>query len=67
MPRPRTALPLLLLLVALSAVSCKEKGEIKIASLTFEGVKQVDKTALANALETKKGRPDTESGPAQVE
>ncbi len=55
MPRPRTALPFLLLCVALFAVSCREKGDIKIAKLSFNGVKQVDKNALANALETKQG------------
>jgi outer membrane protein assembly complex protein YaeT len=54
MPRPRGALPTLLLCVALLA-ACKEKGDIRIEKLTFEGVKQVDKTALANALETKQG------------
>ena len=32
-----------------------EEGEIKIASLEFDGVEQVDKGALANALQTKKG------------
>jgi outer membrane protein assembly complex protein YaeT len=36
-------------------VSCKEKGDIRIAKLTFNGVKQVDKGALADALETKQG------------
>jgi outer membrane protein insertion porin family len=55
MPRPRTALPFLLLCVALFAVSCKEKGDIRIAKLTFNGVKQVDKKALADALATKQG------------
>lgn len=55
MPRPRIALPFLLLCVALFAVSCKGKGDIRIAKLTFEGVKQVNKTELQNALETKQG------------
>src|SRR5687767_6024967 len=51
----RSALPFLLLLVTLSVAACREEGEIKIASLSFNGVQQIDKKALANALETKKG------------
>ena len=35
-------------------VGCRE-GDIQISGLTFNGVKQVDKGALANALQTKKG------------
>jgi outer membrane protein assembly complex protein YaeT len=54
MPRTRTALLVSLLpLLALSA--CKEEGEIRIASLRFEGVDQVDKGALTNALQTRQG------------
>jgi hypothetical protein len=34
---------------------CREEGDIQISGLTFNGVKQVDKGALANALQTKKG------------
>ena len=34
---------------------CREEGDIQISSLSFDGVKQVDKGALANALQTKKG------------
>jgi outer membrane protein assembly complex protein YaeT len=45
----------LLLLVALFAGACREQGDIKIHSLTFDGVKQVNKKALANALQTKRG------------
>jgi translocation and assembly module TamA len=55
MPGARTALPFLLLFVTLFAASCREKGDIKIASLEFNGVEKVDKKALANALETKQG------------
>jgi outer membrane protein assembly factor BamA len=36
-------------------VGCREEGDIQIHKLDFEGVKQVDKTALANALQTKRG------------
>src|SRR5436190_23090156 len=51
--RPRFSL--LLLLVALFLGACREQGDIKIHSLDFQGVKQVDKKALANALQTKRG------------
>jgi outer membrane protein insertion porin family len=54
MPGLRVVLPLLLLTIALCA-ACREKGDIKIDALTFDGVDQVDKKALANALQTKKG------------
>src|SRR5688572_5197280 len=43
------------LLVAFLVVSCREEGDIQISSLDFDGVEQVDKGALANALQTKKG------------
>ena len=55
MTRARAAIPVLLLLAAISAGACREEGEIKIASLEFDGVKSVNKGALANALQTKKG------------
>jgi outer membrane protein insertion porin family/translocation and assembly module TamA len=45
----------LLLLAALAAAGCREEGDIKIASLSFEGVEQVDEGALKNALQTKEG------------
>ena len=54
MPAARAALPFVLLVAFVSA-ACREEGEIKISSLEFEGVSQVDKGALANALKTKKG------------
>lgn len=54
MGRPRRALPLLVLLAVLLS-ACHEKGGIRIASLDFDGVEQVDKSALADALQTKKG------------
>ena len=55
MPGARTLFPFLLLVVALCVGGCREQGDIRIKSLTFNGVKQVDKTALANALVTKAG------------
>jgi outer membrane protein assembly complex protein YaeT len=55
MTRARATIPALLLLAAISAGACREEGEIKIASLEFDGVKSVNKGALANALQTKKG------------
>ena len=45
----------LLLLVALLAAGCREQGDITIHKLDFQGVKQVDKKALAAALQTKTG------------
>jgi len=54
MPRSRhAAIALTLLLTGCVAAACHEEGEIKVASLKFEGVKQVNRTALANALKTK--------------
>ena len=44
-----------LLSLAATLTACREEGEIQISSLEFEGVSQVDKGALANALKTKKG------------
>ena len=53
----RLALLLVFLLPFISSAACREdgEGEIEIASLTFEGVEQVDRGALANALQTRKG------------
>jgi outer membrane protein assembly complex protein YaeT len=45
----------LLPLIALLLVGCREEGDIQIHTLDFQGVKQVDKRALANALQTKRG------------
>ena len=47
--------PSLLLVTALGIAGCREEGDIKIASLSFEGVEQVDEGALKNALQTKEG------------
>ena len=55
MARARHPVSLLLLLVALFLGACREQGDITIHSLDFQGVKQVDKKALANALQTKRG------------
>src|SRR5207237_9239920 len=51
----RSRFSVLLLLVALFAGACREQGDIKIHSLDFQGVKQVNKKALADALQTKRG------------
>src|SRR5687768_17700631 len=51
----RRARPLLLLLVLAISTACREDGDIQISSLAFEGVEQVDKGALANALQTREG------------
>jgi outer membrane protein assembly complex protein YaeT len=45
----------LLLLVTLFAGACREQGDIKIHTLDFQGVTQVDKAALKAALQTKAG------------
>lgn len=52
MPGARAALPLLLLIVALCAASCKEKGDIQVKSFKINGVKQVSASALKEALAT---------------
>ena len=51
----RAVFPLLLLAVALCVASCREKGDIRVKSLTFHGVKQVNESALKDALATKAG------------
>src|SRR5688500_14194612 len=51
----RLAIPILLLLVLAISTACREDGDIQISSLAFEGVEQVDKGALANALQTREG------------
>ena len=55
MPRGGHRFTLLIPLVALFLVGCREEGDIEIHKLEFQGVKQVDKGALANALQTKRG------------
>ena len=44
-----------LLLGAFSAAACREEGDITISGLHFNGVMQVNKSALANVLLTKQG------------
>src|SRR5687768_15296624 len=51
----RQLFPIFLLAVAIAAVGCREDGDIQISSLDFNGVQQVDKDALASALQTRKG------------
>ena len=55
MPGARILVLFLLLAVALCVAGCREQGDITIKSLTFNGVKQIDKKALMNALATKQG------------
>jgi outer membrane protein assembly complex protein YaeT len=55
MAAPRHRFTPFVLLVALFVGGCREEGDIKIHSLDFEGVTHVDKKALANALQTKRG------------
>jgi outer membrane protein assembly complex protein YaeT len=55
MPGAHPRITHLILLIALFAGGCREQGDIKIHKLDFEGVKQVDTTSLANALQTKRG------------
>jgi len=55
MAAPRHRFTPFVLLIALFLGGCREQGDIKIHSLDFQGVKQVDKKALANALQTKRG------------
>src|SRR5687768_16172141 len=45
----------LALLITLSGAACREEGDIQITGLEFTGVEQVDKGALSDALQTKKG------------
>ena len=55
MARYRAAFLLVVVVGAICVVGCREEGDIQISSLTFAGVKQVDKDALASALQTKQG------------
>jgi outer membrane protein assembly complex protein YaeT len=55
MPAVRSRFLLLLLFTAISAAACREEGDVEISSLKFEGVERVDKGALANALQTRRG------------
>ena len=51
----RAAFLLLVVAGAICVAGCREEGNIQISGLSFNGVTQVDKGALANALQTKKG------------
>jgi outer membrane protein assembly complex protein YaeT len=55
MPAVRPLLLLFLLTATLIGAACHEEGEIKIASLDFIGVEQVDEGALERALQTREG------------
>jgi outer membrane protein insertion porin family len=55
MPRVSHRPTYLIPLVALLLAGCREEGDIQIHTLDFQGVKQVNKSALANALQTKRG------------
>jgi len=54
MPSARSRVALLVLL-AVAGGACHDEGDITIASLDFNGVEQVDKGALADALHTRRG------------
>lgn len=51
----RSLFLLLLLAVTLTGLGCREEGDVRIASLDFNGVEQVDEDALKGALQTRKG------------
>ena len=55
MPAVRLPFLTLVLLVTLTGLGCREEGEIQITGLEFNGIEQIDKGALTNALQTKKG------------
>jgi outer membrane protein assembly complex protein YaeT len=55
MPGSRAFFLLSVVFAALLVAGCREEGDIEISSLKFTGVEQVDKNALLNALQTKKG------------
>jgi outer membrane protein assembly complex protein YaeT len=55
MPVIRRLLPLFILAVTLTGAACHEDGDIRIASLDFIGVEQVDADALKRALQTREG------------
>jgi len=55
MPAVRRLLPLFALAATLAGPACREDSEIRIASLNFIGVEQVDEDALKRALQTRDG------------
>jgi outer membrane protein assembly complex protein YaeT len=55
MPGVRSRVLFFLLLGALTCSACHEEGDVQISSLKFQGVDRVDESALANALQTKRG------------
>ena len=55
MPGMRVQFLFLVFLVALAGGGCREESDIQIASLKFNGVKQVDEGTLRGVLQTKEG------------
>src|SRR5215213_4350488 len=55
MPEYRATFLLLVVAGFICVAGCREEGNIQISGLSFNGVTQVNKAALANALQTKKG------------
>jgi len=55
MARYRATFLLVVVVGAICVAGCREEGDIQISRLTFAGVTQVDKDALASALRTKQG------------
>ena len=55
MPSVRSRVLFFLLFTAAACAACREDGDIQISSLDFKGVEQVDKSALASGLQTKRG------------
>jgi outer membrane protein assembly complex protein YaeT len=53
MPGARVRCLLLVLLV--TGFACREEGDIQISSLDFNGIQQIDESALRAVLQTKKG------------
>jgi outer membrane protein insertion porin family/translocation and assembly module TamA len=55
MAESRATFLLVVFVGAFLVAGCREEGDVQISSLEFNGVEQVDKGALASALQTKRG------------
>lgn len=55
MPAVRALFLFLLLLGTVGGAACREEGDVRIATLDFNGIEQIDKDALRSVLQTKKG------------
>lgn len=55
MPAVRALFLFLLLLSTVGGAACRVEGDVRIATLDFNGIEQVDKDALRSVLQTKKG------------